>query len=433
MSDQELVSQFRTKCGVRATESLIYRFLRDETELDGLMQLHRDLFPVKYDRSFFDFMLQSNTVCLIASDSCSGELVGFATGRRKRDLHIYNDLTHLPSKNSAYIMTLGVVPSHQRTGVASRLLDYLTRAMRLLFNADLLELDVLPSNKTALAFYQKHGYAVHSVIPSFYTVGDTAYDSWRLRKLVPSAPKGDVDVCATKGLSTMTLECLEQGVAARAVSSSTVNWRYRVSALSGKLNSLVDQTSSSIVSHISSLKQGKYGTTYSDLFPNTETRAGRGEVTIHPASGCEQKESSMAHAQASLQRSCAFNNACLSSSSRPDWQALPMGREPCPSAFSGNERSFPAPLNESSSKLYACSSTATSSQTLFEGEFQLNSVEAPAYPVAKAAPITDRSVLELGKESTTFALKTFCQFVSKPRWSSTLAKGQDRSRMEDSC
>lgn len=81
----------------------------------------------------------------------------------------------------AYILTLGVVEEYRRNGIATLLLnslvDHLTK------NPDgnsckAVYLHVLTSNTTAIQFYERRNFSLHSYLPLYYSVHDVAKDGY---------------------------------------------------------------------------------------------------------------------------------------------------------------------------------------------------------------------------------------------------------------
>ncbi len=96
---------------------------------------------------------------LIAEES--GKIVGFIVGVKT-------------TQNVARILMLAVVQSKRRKKIGSLLLHHFVEIMDLLQIKEI-ELEVRTRNKTAIAFYHKHGFTIKDTIKNFYQNNEDAY------------------------------------------------------------------------------------------------------------------------------------------------------------------------------------------------------------------------------------------------------------------
>jgi ribosomal-protein-alanine N-acetyltransferase len=75
----------------------------------------------------------------------------------------------VPFANYAWIVTLGVLPDYQRRGLGARLLAEAEARLR----SPVLKLTVRQSNRTAMALYEKFGYAPAGRHEHYYSGGET--------------------------------------------------------------------------------------------------------------------------------------------------------------------------------------------------------------------------------------------------------------------
>lgn len=77
-------------------------------------------------------------------------------------------------KGLAVVVTLDVLVPHRRIGIGSQLL---AAAEEMLRNNEIgrLELQVDVTNASALAFYERHGFAIERLLERYYANGNDAY------------------------------------------------------------------------------------------------------------------------------------------------------------------------------------------------------------------------------------------------------------------
>ena len=67
----------------------------------------------------------------------------------------------------AHLVLFAVRESHQRTGVGTRMLNWMTESVRTA-GCDRIVLEVRNTNDGAQAFYERHGYAADKVLEGYY-------------------------------------------------------------------------------------------------------------------------------------------------------------------------------------------------------------------------------------------------------------------------
>ena len=82
-----------------------------------------------------------------------------------------------------YIVTIDVLESHRRHGVATRMLAEAERRL-LAAGATEIELETATDNAAAIAFWQKHGYRIRGTKKDYYPNGR---DAWHMTKSLEEA------------------------------------------------------------------------------------------------------------------------------------------------------------------------------------------------------------------------------------------------------
>ena len=82
-----------------------------------------------------------------------------------------------------YIVTIDVLESHRRHGVATRMLAESERRL-LAAGATEVELETATDNAAAIAFWQKHGYRIRGTKKDYYPNGR---DAWHMTKSLEEA------------------------------------------------------------------------------------------------------------------------------------------------------------------------------------------------------------------------------------------------------
>jgi Acetyltransferases len=134
--------------------------LRDyrPADFEQLFELDQRCFPeaIAYSRAELAHYLRAKTaICLLACES--GALLGFILG----------DVT---PRGSGHIVTLDVRPEARRIGLATTLMQGLQDRFRSLSCRAIL-LEVAVNNRSALAFYKKHGFSVLKTLRRYYPGG----------------------------------------------------------------------------------------------------------------------------------------------------------------------------------------------------------------------------------------------------------------------
>jgi ribosomal-protein-alanine N-acetyltransferase len=115
----------------------------DRTHLLDVAALERECFTTPWTEEMLAEELYNDTASFLVAQADDGEVLGYA------GLHVVLD--------EGYIDNIAVKAKYRRLGVAGELLGAFLRFGQA--NLAFLTLEVRPSNKPAIAFYLKHGFA----------------------------------------------------------------------------------------------------------------------------------------------------------------------------------------------------------------------------------------------------------------------------------
>jgi [ribosomal protein S18]-alanine N-acetyltransferase len=125
------------------------------SEFEVLWDLDQRCFSpeIAYSRpELAHYLAHKRAICLVAR--CEDKIVGFV-------------LAHHDRRGFGHIVTLDVDPAQRRSGLGSTLIQAIeTRCRDLDLTSVFLEVAV--NNRTALCFYEKHGYSVLKTLRRYY-------------------------------------------------------------------------------------------------------------------------------------------------------------------------------------------------------------------------------------------------------------------------
>jgi ribosomal protein S18 acetylase RimI-like enzyme len=146
-------------------------------DLDQLRALHQTCFPITYEESFYEKVVNSRDgiTCFVALTP-THQLVGFISARTTavhgdaREL-LLPDLCGATTRRSAcYILTLGVAAEFRRKGVASQLLQLVLDRCLASPSCQLVYLHTLTTNCASLELYKQHRFALAATERDFYVI-----------------------------------------------------------------------------------------------------------------------------------------------------------------------------------------------------------------------------------------------------------------------
>lgn len=157
--------------------ALTFRDLRDE-DLPEVMELHRALFPVQYNETFYRKLFMPGYYCQVGVIT-SGEIVTVASARTVIDAVGGGSATDSPE---AYIMTLGVRDTYRRSGLGSLAMEQILRLLRAQTRCEYAALHVKTANEAAVRFYDRMGFTVHpdeGLLREHYLINGQRWDAYR--------------------------------------------------------------------------------------------------------------------------------------------------------------------------------------------------------------------------------------------------------------
>ena len=181
---------------INSPMALTFRNLR-ESDLPVVVELHRQIFPVQYTDLFFQRLFQPGYFCQVGVDA-AGEIITFASAR------VVDPTQHgSPITNEAYIMTLGVRPSHRRLGLGAKQMEQILRLLRAETRATYAALHVKAANRAACGFYDRLGFTCDPndgyLVNHYHLYGEN-WDACRytrpLRSPIAALFRDYMDACA---------------------------------------------------------------------------------------------------------------------------------------------------------------------------------------------------------------------------------------------
>lgn len=167
------------KCSLKDVQ---LRFLCPE-DLEEVRLLCRDWFPIEYPQSWYEDITSSERFFALAAVYKS-QIIGLIVAEIKPYLKLNAEDRGIlsrwfASKDTlvAYILSLGVVRSYRRSGVATMLLDVLINHLAgpvpqppHEHRVKAIFLHVLTTNNEAILFYEKRRFRLHSFLPYYYLI-----------------------------------------------------------------------------------------------------------------------------------------------------------------------------------------------------------------------------------------------------------------------
>lgn len=170
--------------GLYDLSNLQLRFLcpQDINEVNALCV---DCFPVEYPRSWYEDITSNPKFYSLAAIHKSA-IVGIIVAEIKLYIKLNPKEREVVSPSAGkftqvgYILSLGVTKAYRRNGIASLLLDnlvsHLTSAESQ--NCKAIFLHVLSSNSSAIAFYERKSFRLHSFHPYYYMINGINKDGF---------------------------------------------------------------------------------------------------------------------------------------------------------------------------------------------------------------------------------------------------------------
>ncbi|EAY02561.1 acetyltransferase, GNAT family protein [Trichomonas vaginalis G3] len=147
----------------------------DKNNVGLLRRIHRETLPVHYGRHIYKMFeegkIARGLLVYLNDDLPIGEIC-WRIEEDEKD----------PKIHKIYLMTIGVLHTYQRRGIAKKLLQHIIDESK---DIDEIFLHVLYSNEVAMKFYEKFGFTRKEFLPGYYKaleVGDAYIYSMPITK-----------------------------------------------------------------------------------------------------------------------------------------------------------------------------------------------------------------------------------------------------------
>ncbi|KAH7415000.1 hypothetical protein KP509_14G022800 [Ceratopteris richardii] len=190
---------------------IAYRPIRP-SDLYVLKELHEALFPVKYETEFFLKVVHGVEIISWAAVDTSrpgplcDEIIGFITTRVVSTADV--DASGMlgfeftkSEKDLVYILTLGVIKSYRKLGIATSLIQRVLEYAETIPTCRAVYLHVILYNLSAINFYEKNSFRCLQRLHNFYIINEQTYDAYLYIYYVNGgrAPCSALDFLVSKG------------------------------------------------------------------------------------------------------------------------------------------------------------------------------------------------------------------------------------------
>ncbi|KAG7575773.1 Acyl-CoA N-acyltransferase [Arabidopsis thaliana x Arabidopsis arenosa] len=216
--------------------SIYYRAIKPN-DLDRLEQIHRDIFPIKYESEFFQSVVNGVDIISWAAvdrsrpDDHSDELIGFITAKfvLAKDSELadgfclaqIDDLVHYDSSKGEetliYILTLGVVETYRNRGIARSLISEVINYASGLSVCRGVYLHVIAHNNAAICLYKRLMFRCVRRLHGFYLIKRQHFDAFLFVYFI----NGSRTPCSPLQVAMFVVNYMKSGI--KSVASKLVN------------------------------------------------------------------------------------------------------------------------------------------------------------------------------------------------------------------
>uniref|UniRef100_A0A7J3ZMV0 N-alpha-acetyltransferase n=1 Tax=Fervidicoccus fontis TaxID=683846 RepID=A0A7J3ZMV0_9CREN len=144
-------------------------------DIPRVVQINRVALPENYPEFFFyDHLENWPEIFLVAE--VEDNVVGYIMCRIETGIGFF----HLLPVKKGHVVSIAVLKEYRRRGIGSRLMVESMDAMKRVYNAKEVYLEVRVSNEPAISLYRKLGFQTIRRIPGYYSDGEDAYLMARL-------------------------------------------------------------------------------------------------------------------------------------------------------------------------------------------------------------------------------------------------------------
>ncbi|XP_071712050.1 histone acetyltransferase MCC1-like isoform X1 [Rutidosis leptorrhynchoides] len=198
--------------------SIFYRPI-EPSDLEVLVKIHGDLFPIRYEIEFFHNVVHGRDIVSWGAvdrnrpDGQNDELIGFVTARiiMAKESEIEDMLIFDQSRSDqalVYILTLGVVESYRNFGIATSLIREVIKFGSSMPNGRAVYLHVISYNNSAIHLYQKMSFHCVRRLHDFYYINGRHYDAYLFIYYV----NGGRSPCSPLELVTLLMTYIRRGL-----------------------------------------------------------------------------------------------------------------------------------------------------------------------------------------------------------------------------
>ncbi|KAL6061860.1 N-alpha-acetyltransferase 60 [Balamuthia mandrillaris] len=154
----------------------------EPADMEEVIALHNQCFPIKYERSFYRSLVSGDLYFALAAvdtETPGKPIVGLisaamGTEGQAEDEDLLRWSLSWKERELVYILTLGVLPTHRRVGIANQLLrhliEYTTQERP---NCKAVYLHVLTTNYPAINFYEQNHFVRLRTLHNYYNIENT--------------------------------------------------------------------------------------------------------------------------------------------------------------------------------------------------------------------------------------------------------------------
>ncbi|KAL8233131.1 hypothetical protein R6Q57_002909 [Mikania cordata] len=198
--------------------SISFRPIRP-SDLEVLVKLHGDLFPIRYEIEFFHNVVNGRDIVSWGAvdrnrpNDENDELIGFVTARivMAKESEIEDMLRFdksRPDQSLVYILTLGVVESYRNFGIATSLIREVIKYASDMPHCKAVYLHVISYNNSAIHLYKKMSFLCIRRLHAFYYIDGRHYDAYLFIYYV----NGGQSPCSPLELVTLLMTYMRRGL-----------------------------------------------------------------------------------------------------------------------------------------------------------------------------------------------------------------------------
>jgi ribosomal-protein-alanine N-acetyltransferase len=142
------------------------------TDVDQIVKINRLTLPENYPYYFFVEHLKEYGGAFYVAD-IDGEVVGYIMPRIEWGFSNVKQIPTLVKKG--HVVSIAVLEKFRKMGIGTALLQNSIKAMKEVYEAEEVYLEVRVSNAPAISLYKKLGFSEVKVLKHYYADGEDAY------------------------------------------------------------------------------------------------------------------------------------------------------------------------------------------------------------------------------------------------------------------